>query len=414
MINNWNGQYAKEFVELFETYGINRSRFEDKFSRKHKQLFGKPYTQAYKTAKVAYQRHATIKRFLNYKQKNLCDLTDDFKYFGVWLMRREGIKNVRTSMGYTGMLDKNNEPLSEYEGSDVESIEILNPKQSNDSSFHISKKRKLNSRYNKQYITKFDDETEDDSDIITMNNNNNEDIIDKLNVRNLVKSKRKSKEIKGVNGVKDAIKQLSNISPALGDLITESIKKGLINVDGKGKKKKNNNLMIETLVKLQEQTKRNKQEMTLDDIKDAMEIFMKLLRPPSMELINVLIGCGFNKNNIFHLWLSNNEDETFKNISPDILINNIGILYKKNKMDELIDMWLLVRAITNDDTSSVLHYLNEHFKNIKGWNNLTTKETFVNDIEDDMNIVENNDLPPNINIEKENEEIPYDKREMDE
>ena len=419
---NWNGKYAKDFVILFEMYGSNERRFERKFRNAHEKQFGRSYTQAYKTAKVAYQRHATIHRFLNYKQKNLHELTDDFKYFAVWLMNREHISNIQTSMGYYGTLDENNEPISDDETQEESTDYVYNDKRrKNHPVLRTNKKRKLNST-RKEYITTFEDDTDDDMDIITVNNNNNNNDNNNNSSRKLKKKRTNdsgnNNVIKGVNSVKDAIKELSNISPLLGDLVQASISKGLVSVNGQNNKKKNNNLMYETLVKLQQQTKKNKQQMTIDNMKDVMNSLIDVLVPPNVDLMNLLIGCGFNKINVFCLWLSHQYIDILQTVPTETLINNIGILYKKNKIGEFIDMWLLIKASTNDDGDDVLKYLNEHFKSIKGWINLNTADTIDNIVNNnDMNIDEDNELPPNINIlsnnDDNNNDIPYDKREMD-
>ena len=116
-------------------------------------------------------------------------------------------------------------------------------------------------------------------------------------------------------------------------------------------------------------------------------------------------------------------------------------------MNEFIDMWLLLRASTNDNALSVLEYLNQHFSNIKGWldmkgtrtctacnielndclcgtehnkcnKHLDNNECVVNsehyDVDEDSDM--NMDLPPNIEMKnvENNEEVPHDKKEMDE
>ena len=80
---NWTGEFAKVFVELFELYGSNQQMFELRFKKKFEKYFGKPYTNSYITAKVAYSRHSTIKRFLGYKKRNLVGGFKALKLYGV-------------------------------------------------------------------------------------------------------------------------------------------------------------------------------------------------------------------------------------------------------------------------------------------------------------------------------------------
>ena len=110
-------------------------------------------------------------------------------------------------------------------------------------------------------------------------------------------------------------------------------------------------------------------------------------------------------------------------------------------------MWLLIRASTNDDGHTVLYYLNEHFKNIKGWLKLVTTDTCVvcnvqvkkcscgqkhascaehlvatectvqetdNNDDDIMDMDKNNELPPNIDINDDENAPNSAKRDLKE
>ena len=377
MSTKWNGKYAKEFVTLFELYGANHTVFEKKFRKKYEKVFGKPYTLKYHTTKVAYHRHATINRFLNYKRKNLCDLPDDFKYFGAWLMNREHKKKIKTNLGYWGILDSNNEVLSEWESDNTYEDDDLIDDSDDDSDLMVmdsynnsdkkrqtkysynnkNKKRKLNSKRGvydignyKEYIElteSFDDYYGADE-----YNNNNNDIKNKKN---------KNKTIKGVNDIHDAMNELQSISPKIKN-------KGVKNKNNKKNKQNNVTLMQETLVKLQEITKQNKKQITIDNLKDVFKIAMDLLTPPDLDMINLLIGIGFNKINLFFMWLNhqNVSKTTTHNIPAHMMIKNVLMLMKLKKIDEFINLWLLIRSTTNDDIDKVLFYLNDYFKDIKG------------------------------------------------
>ena len=291
---NWTGKYAQEFVTLFELYGGNPYIFEKKFRKKYQQMFGHAYTNHYTAAKVAYKRHSTIRRFLNYKRKNLCDLSNDFKLFGVWLMRRESITKVRTSTGFWAILDANNEPLSDWDEDSDDETELMNinnnSKQNNtnnnrndnnDNNINTNndnnnnflhrrrlyvgnnnsnnKKRKLNSKHNFHSLlnngisnnnnnnnNNFIDITEQSDDISEFKNNNNVNINTNLNKR-----KHNKTNIKGVNGINDALKELSRISPTLNNIIQTGINEGLVNLKTGNKKNKTTKLMNQTLLRLQ-------------------------------------------------------------------------------------------------------------------------------------------------------------------
>ena len=388
MSTNWNGKYAKEFVTLFELYGTNPTVFEKKFKIKYEQVFGKVYNQNYKATKMAYQRHATIHRFLNYKKKNLCDLSNDFKYFGAWLMKRQHTRKIKTNMGFWGILDENNEVLSEWESENDENddeyedfddeidedddLMIINTNNNNKHQLiknnKVNKKRKLNSKNGMKYITSYDDfiDLTDSFDHHyngdAYNNNNN----DKKSKQNGNKrsnkynnniNKKKIYKIKGVNDIDDAMSELQAISPKLKNKSTKKQNKTDTTV-----------LMHDTLVELQKITKANKQQLTIDNLKDILKICVESLTSPDLDLINLLIGIGFNKLNLFFSWLKHQNTITTSSqrIPANVIIRNVLVLMKMNKMEEFINLWLLIRTTTNDDIDSIIFHLNEYMNDING------------------------------------------------
>jgi len=435
MNTNWNARYAEWFVLSMEKCGVNKMKFERRFNRMHEKQWGREYHGSWKTVKTAYQRHATINRFLNYKQKNLCDMSNEWKEFAVWLMtRNERVSETVTSLGYCGKIDKEDEVVSDFEPSiDGQSFEqgivndIRNYEIKDDIEMKPKKRRRLSGKKRPQikYISLDDsDDDQDDTieDDIENNNNNNDTSIGKRGYKRPRKKINQShvnnKEIKGVNNVKDVLTQLSDISPTLKELVETFVNNGVIKLTN-DKKKKNGNIMYKTLLKLQEQTKQNKLLMTKDNMKDILDIFIDIMKIPTLDLINILCAFGCNKKDLFFLWLNNNDSDI---ISASPMMQNCTTLINKRKFNDFLDIWMCARCVSRDDTEATISYINNYLQNIRGCIPFKKeeKENEENEMKKSINvnaIVDmNNAIPPSIEDfpvpegkqEKENDDVDED------